>query len=57
MSGVLRGLTVGLALSATSSIGAQSPARPVQPTAVQLQARQQIAAFEGTLEIAVRQGA
>lgn len=57
MSGVLRGLTVGLALSATSSIGAQSPARPVQPTPVQLQARQQIAAFEGALEIAVRQGA
>lgn len=48
---------MGLALSATSSIGAQSPARPAQPTAVQLQARQQIAAFEGALEIAVRQGA
>ena len=57
MSGVLRGLTVGLALSATSSVGAQSPARPVQPTTVQLQARQQIVAFEGALEIAVRQGA
>ena len=57
MSGVLRGLTLGLALSATSSVGAQSPARPVQPTQVQLQARQQIVAFEGALEIAVRQGA
>lgn len=57
MSGVLRGLTLGLALSATSSVGAQSPARPVQPTSVQLQARQQIVAFEGALEIAVRQGA
>ena len=57
MSGVLRGLTLGLALSATSSVGAQSPARPVQPTSVQLQARQQIVAFEGALEVAVRQGA
>ena len=57
MSGVLRGLTLGLALSATSSVGAQSPAGPVQRTSVQLQARQQIVAFEGALEIAVRQGA
>jgi hypothetical protein len=48
---------VGLALSATSSVLAQSPARPAQPTTMQLQARQQIVAFEGALELAVRQGA
>ena len=57
MNGVLRGLTVGLALSATSAVAAQAPVRPVQPTPAQLQARQQIVAFEGALELAVRQGA
>ncbi|MEO5742488.1 MAG: hypothetical protein ABIS29_18025 [Vicinamibacterales bacterium] len=54
MSEVLRGLTVGLVLSAGTSIGAQSPARPVEPASVQV--RQQIAALEGALENAVRQG-
>ena len=58
MNAALRGLTIGLAFSATSSVGAQSPPRPaVPPAAVQIQARQQVAAFEGALENAVRQGA
>jgi hypothetical protein len=56
VSGVLRGLTVGLVLSATSQVGAQSPARPVELTALQMQARQQIAALESALENAVRHG-
>jgi hypothetical protein len=53
---VLRGLTVGLILSAATSVGAQSPARPAELTSLQIQARQQIAALEGALENAVRQG-
>lgn len=57
MNGVLRGLIVGLALTATSAVGAQSPSRPAEPTTTQLQARQQIVAFEAALELAVRQGA
>lgn len=58
MNGALRGLAIGLALSATSPVGAQSPPRPAAPaTTAQIQARQQIAAFEGALENAVRQGA
>lgn len=56
MSDVLRGLTVGLVLSAAASAGAQTPARPVEQTPVQIQARQQIAAVESALENAVRQG-
>jgi len=58
VNGAFRGLAIGLALSATSPVGAQSPTRPAVPaTAVQIQARQQIAAFEAALENAVRQGA
>lgn len=52
----LRGLTVGLVLSAAFPVGAQSPARQVELTSLQMQARQQIAALEGALENAVRQG-
>jgi hypothetical protein len=41
-----------------TSVSAQSPARPpVESTPAQIQARQQIAALEGTLENAVRMGA
>ncbi len=57
MSGAFQGLTAGLVLSAASAVGAQSPVRPVQTTSAQIQARQQIAAFEGALENAVRFGA
>jgi hypothetical protein len=56
VNGVLQGLTIGLALSAASPAGAQSPARPVERTSLQIQARQQMAALEGALENAVRQG-
>jgi hypothetical protein len=56
VSDVLRGLTFSLVLLAASSASAQSPARPVELTAVQIQARQQIAALEGALENAVHQG-
>jgi len=57
VNGVLRGLSVGLALSFATSVGAQSPVRPaVGLTSPQLQARQQIAELEGALENAVRQG-
>jgi hypothetical protein len=53
----LRGLTIALALSAASPVSAQPPARPVELTSIQIQARQQMAALEGALENAVRQGA
>lgn len=57
MNGVVRGLTAGLVLSAAASIGAQSPVRSAaDATSTQLQARQQISAFESALEYAVRQG-
>jgi hypothetical protein len=52
---VLRGSTFGLVLSAATSVGAQSP-RPVDTASPQMQTRQQIAALEGALENAVRQG-
>ncbi|HEY0285344.1 MAG TPA: hypothetical protein VGC23_08145 [Vicinamibacterales bacterium] len=51
-----RGLIVGLVLSAATLVDAQSPARPVERTKVQIEARQQIAGLEGALEDAVRQG-
>ena len=58
MNGALRGLTIGLALWFGTFASAQSPARPpVESTPAQMQARQQIAALEGALENAVRQGA
>lgn len=59
MSGVIRGLTVGLVLSAAAHAAAQqSPAKPAaEKMPPQMQARQQIAAFEGALENAVRVGA
>jgi hypothetical protein len=57
VSGAFQGLTAGLVLSAASAVGAQSPVRPVQTTSAQIQARQQISAFEGALENAVRFGA
>jgi hypothetical protein len=51
------GLTLALAVSAAVATGAQSPVRPaVQTTPAQLQARQQIVAFESALENAVRYG-
>jgi hypothetical protein len=43
-------------MSAASSVGAQSPARPVQLTTLQIQARQQVAALESALENAVLHG-
>ena len=59
MSRVLLGAPiVALVFSAASSLDAQSPARPaIQKTSPQIQARQQISAFEAALENAVRQGA
>ena len=56
MKGALRGLTIGLAVWYGTSASAQSPVPPAQLTPAQIQARQQIAALEGTLENAVRQG-
>lgn len=57
MSIALRGLAIGLALSAVAPAGAQSPARPAAGmNTAQLQARRQMAAFETALENAVRQG-
>jgi hypothetical protein len=57
VNGVRHGVTIALAVSASISLGAQSPVRPaVQMTSPQLQVRQQIAAFETALENAVRQG-
>ena len=58
MSGVIRALTAGLMLSAAAHAGAQTPAKPAaEKMPPQMQARQQIAAFEGALENAVRHGA
>jgi hypothetical protein len=64
VNGVIRGLTVGLALAAP--VAAQSPRLrdasawqapvAVQITPAQVQARQQISAFEGILENAIRFG-
>ena len=56
MNGVLRGLTIGLALSAAPAAGAQAPRPAVDATSSQVQARQQISALEGALENAVKQG-
>ena len=57
MNGVIRGLTVGLALSA-APVAAQTAVRPaVEITPAQIQARQRMSAFEGVLENAVRLGA
>ena len=57
MNGMSYGLTLALAVSAAVATGAQSPVRPaVQTTPAQLQARQQIVAFESALENAVRYG-
>jgi hypothetical protein len=53
--GVFRGIAVGLVLFAASRAGAQSAA-PTEATAAQAQVRQQISAFEGALENAVRFG-
>ena len=58
MNGALRGLTIGLAVWFGTTVSAQSPARPrVESTPAQMQARQQIAALEATLEHAVGQAA
>lgn len=57
MNGVLQGLTIALVLTAAATAAAQSPAQPaVQTTSAQARARQQISAFEGALENAVRLG-
>ena len=56
MSYVFRALTISLVLSAVSLARAQSPGRPIEVTSFQPQVRQQIAALEGALENAVRQG-
>jgi hypothetical protein len=57
VNGVVRGLSLGLALCFGSSAGAQSPVRPaVRLTPAQIEARQQIAALENALENAVQQG-
>lgn len=58
MNGVIRALTLGLVLSAAALVAAQSPAKSAaELTSAQMQARQQISAFEGMLENAVRHGA
>jgi hypothetical protein len=56
VKGALRGLIIGLAVWYGTSASAQSPLPPVRLTPAQIQARQQIAALEGTLESAVQQG-
>jgi hypothetical protein len=56
VNGVLQGLATALALAAASPLSAQSPARPVELTSLQIQARQQMAALEGALENAVQHG-
>jgi hypothetical protein len=57
VNGVLRGLSLGLALSFGSSVAAQSPARPALGlTSAQVQARQQMAEMEDVLENAVQLG-
>ena len=57
MNGPIRGLTIALAVWCGTSVAAQWPARPVESTPAQIQARQQIAALEAVLEDAVQQGA
>ena len=58
MNGAIQALTLGLVFSAAAHVAAQSPAKSAaEVTSAQMQARQQIAAFEGTLENAVRHGA
>lgn len=58
MTGVFQGLTAALVVSAASVAGAQSSVRQAgETTSAQIQARQQISAFEGALENAVRFGA
>lgn len=56
MNGVLPGLTLAVALSAASTLGAQKPVPAVETSPAQIQARQQIAALEGALENAVNVG-
>jgi hypothetical protein len=56
VNGVLRGLTISLALSAAPSVGAQAPRPAVDARSSQVQARQQISALEGALENAVKVG-
>jgi hypothetical protein len=66
VNGVCRGLAASLAMWAAIPVAAQSPrnqdasawqAPPAQSTSAQVQARQQLAAFEGALENGVRLGA
>jgi hypothetical protein len=57
VNGVLRGLIVGLVLAVTAPVAAQTAGLPVEITPAQIKARQQMSAFEGVLENAVRQGA
>lgn len=56
MNEMLRGLIIGLVLSAATPLGAQAPARTAAPRSPQTEARQQISGLEGALENAVRQG-
>jgi hypothetical protein len=56
VNGVIRGLTLALALSAAPTVSAQTRVPPVETSQTQIQARQQIAALEGALENAVRVG-
>lgn len=51
-----RALVTGAVLTVAASAAAQNIDRPAPPTAAQMQARQQIAAFEAALENAVRYG-
>jgi hypothetical protein len=51
-----RALVTGAVLTVAASAAAQNLDRPAPPTAAQMQARQQIAAFEAALENAVRYG-
>ena len=57
MNGVIPGLIVCLALAVAAPVAAQTAGRPVEITPAQIEARQQMSAFEGMLENAVRQGA
>ncbi len=57
MNVVVRALAAGAMLTVAGSVAAQNTQRPAQTTAAQMQARQQIAAFEAALENAVRYGA
>jgi hypothetical protein len=51
-----RALVTGAMWTVAASAAAQNIDRPIPPTAAQMQARQQIAAFEAALENAVRYG-